>query len=92
MSRIDPQFAPDFRPGYRPDYSAFEVLDQDPHPDDYPAADDLEVIRKKLVSGSDALLLMAEKTRAARGIVNGVCISLVFWAFVAAIILLVWGI
>jgi hypothetical protein len=80
MGRIDPQFGPDFRPGYRPDYSPgyslFAVLPQEEHRDDHP-------------SGFDDL---EQGRKTARGIINAACIAMVFWAIVAAIVLLAWGI
>ena len=76
MGRIDPQFGPDFRPGYRPDYSLFAVLPQEEHRDDHR-------------SGFDDL---EAGRKTARGIINAACIATVFWAIVAAIVLLAWGI
>jgi hypothetical protein len=76
MGRIDPQFGPDFRPGYRPDYSLFAVLPQEEHRDDHR-------------SGFDDL---EAGRKTARGIINCVGIAMVYWAIVAAIVLLVWGI
>jgi hypothetical protein len=79
MSRIDPQFGPDFIPGFRPDYSPdYSAFGVLPQDPhpDYPSDFNLE----------------DEKTRTALGIINGVCISVVAWAFIAAIVLLAWGI
>jgi hypothetical protein len=78
MSRIDPQFGRDFRPGHRPypDYSLFAALPQEEYTDNY----------------QSYLDDVEEGRKTVRGILNCIGLAAVFWSFIAAIVLLVWGI
>jgi hypothetical protein len=76
MSCIDPQFGQDFRPGYHPSPNPNYSLFEVLPQEDHPS--DFDDVE--------------EGRKVARGILNAIGIAAIFWAFFAAIVLLIWGI
>jgi hypothetical protein len=82
MSRIDPQFGKDFRPGRRLDHLKGD------QPIRFTDAGHIVLLSEHQSDFND----VEAGRKTARGIINDACIAMVFWAIVAAIVLLVWGV